>query len=552
MTTSDSELAVVLLADDVASAGDMIDAVRKSAEAAKLRVELVVASSDPALAHLSDPGVRIVEVFPLESAYRRNRGLLQSHAPWVAFLENGQLPDETWAEAALDPFRSDHDVAAVIGLEPGVPSGTGGVSSAIRPVRRCGGNIVYDRAALLSLHGFRLFSNAPAGSAAPDVETVLRLRAQGRCVVTSADLAVALASNSPLHSPDFGVGHVLRRMHARNLIVRYTAAAVKDVATRRRSERRDAARHARDLFSGLRSKTGQTAADYVLQHAPPTVMAALDGEDLSLLAAPRKAKLQFLYRAGPRVLHLYVAPTDKLRRAISAREAIGQTPAVTGVPRVCLTEESLDALWMIEDFVPGSPVTAADFGAAEDVLADWVVRLGGPPATVLGDTEAWRSHADRLRGADFPAPAGPRLARALEAVEELPSRQMHGDLQPKNVLVDAGQFSAVDWENASTVFAPGLDLLYLFLLANGAGPDENVIEELVGSSHRSKSVLLASLARLGVEDAALSDVLCVLLGTWAIGERRRRSRLGVDPGPSVFEPLFLKWVTRLGSTCDST
>jgi hypothetical protein len=208
MTTFDSSLAVVLLADDASIAGEMIDAVRDSAEAAKMRVELVVASADPALADLSGPGVRIVEVFPLEAAYRRNRGLLQSHASCVAFLESGQLPDAAWAEAALDPFRNYHDVAAVIGLEPGVPSGPGGISSTSVPVRRCGGNVIYDNAALLSVQGFRLFSHAPPWSAAPDLDTILRLRAHGRRVITSGSLVVQLAGNGPPRSAGFGVGQV--------------------------------------------------------------------------------------------------------------------------------------------------------------------------------------------------------------------------------------------------------------------------------------------------------------------------------------------------------
>ena len=173
---------------------------------------------------------------------------------------------------------------------------------------------------------------------------------------------------------------------------------------------------------------------------------------------------------------------------------------------------------MLEDLAPGRP------GEAElPQLLDWAVELAGPPGPPLERSAEWAEHAKLLRG-QVPD-------EALATVAGLPSRHMHGDLQPKNVLASGGRLTAIDWEGAWREGIPGLDVVYLALFAHGLDPA--VLAD-------PPEPVRAALARVGVGDDALPAALYVMLGTWATAEDRRRVRLGSQPGEPFFRPLLAK------------
>src|SRR5947207_1129321 len=96
-------LSVVATTDDQS----LVDKLERVLGAA---VELIIVSTRP----VRGAQVRALEVFPLESSYRRNRGLLLSGAPVVAFLEDGQLPSPDWAAVSASAFTGDRPAAAAI------------------------------------------------------------------------------------------------------------------------------------------------------------------------------------------------------------------------------------------------------------------------------------------------------------------------------------------------------------------------------------------------------------------------------------------------------
>jgi hypothetical protein len=134
-----------------------------------------------------------------------------------------------------------------------------------------------------------------------------------------------------------------------------------------------------------------------------------------------------------------------------------------------------------------------------------------------------------------------RVERALEAVSGLPTVHMHGDLQPRNLLLADDAVGAVDWEGAWLEGLPGLDLVFLALFAAGGGPDAGVLERLARGEDVPGRGLVPRLGRLGVEPELLPDLVVALLALWALSEHRRLTRLGAPPRPPVFLPLLQRY-----------
>jgi hypothetical protein len=290
------------------------------------------------------------------------------------------------------------------------------------------------------------------------------------------------------------------------------------------------ARRRRDPVLALRAAL-RGGLDGVLGHsgwaAPPQALDLLPAEladagPFSPLAAANPAKTHFLYRAGDdAVLHLHANPSERLRRSLAEREAIRAGAPEGAVPPLRATAESRDSLWVLEDRVEGEPL---DPSALTPVVLDWAVELAGPPGPPLEASPEWTEHAQLLRGSVPP--------EALERVGRLSSRHMHGDLQPKNILARGGRLTAIDWEGAWREGIPGLDLVYLAFHAHGL--DHAFLAALPAQ-------VRSGLARLGVDEAVLPAALHVMLATWALGERRRRARLGAPPAPAFFEPALARF-----------
>jgi hypothetical protein len=486
-------LSVVVSTEDAAYAGELKSMLPPA-------TELIVVSTEP----ISVAGARTVQVFDFEGAYGRNRGLLLARAPVVAFLENGQLPVPEWTEAVIGAFGArTRPVAALPRRDAALTAG---------------GNVAYDRAELLHARGFPLFTGAPAGSAVPDLLVLLRYDAEGKRRSCVPEMRLARGTRAGLRDAR-RVGRALRLSRKPLLAARAAASA--------RSGLRDLAAGAfldRAWPSGPRS---------VLTAMPDGIRAAVAGRPLGTVGVAHKGKLHFLCRAGDRMIHLYLAPGDHLRDAVAARRTIAER-IEKGMPALHASAEAVDSLWLVEDFVSGEALDRTRIHAESDRIARWIVGLGGTPGARLGDAPTWRSHAEELLAAGFPAD----VRRSLQALEAVPARHLHGDLGPHNVLARGESFVAIDWENAALEFVPGLDLVFFFLLAEGA-PDDRVILE--------PEQLAPHLHALGLDAESRPHALRVMLATWALGERKRRARLGVDPGPELFEPLFLRCMELLRS-----
>jgi len=258
------------------------------------------------------------------------------------------------------------------------------------------------------------------------------------------------------------------------------------------------------------------------------------------IGASNPAKTHFLYSSGgDTIVHLYVNPTERLRRALGEREEI-RNRAGSGVPTLQAVVDEVDCVWVVEERLRGLPPAAQDSGDWFPRVADWLLRLRNPDGHALSESTAWHEHVEAVR-TTTPAPLAAELDHALAIVGRLPSVAMHGDLQRKNVLLDGASVGAVDWEGAWLDGIPGLDLMFLAMFASSEDPDFSVLESLLAGTVD----LRTPLARLGIEEAALPAALLVMLATWALSEGRRRARLGAPPPPAVFAEALLTVGSRL-------
>ena len=411
-----------------------------------------------------------LDVFPLGTCYARNRGAAATEAPALAFLDS---------DAIVEPSF----VPSVLAALDGAPAAV-------------------DETAL----AFRRREFEAAGG----FDNTLGLGTTRRGP-HDAELALRLGSRA---------GH--------ERFGRAQAIAAGRTARRRRDPVLAARAVLRGGLAGLLGKHSW---------APPDPSSGLPEElgdlgPLTPLAASNPAKTHFLYAADAGlVVHLYVNPSERLERSLAEREAIRER-AGSGVPALHRTARGHDALWVVEERLPGSvpaPNRADDWFP---LAATWLARMADPARAPLDNATSWLRHANAVSAA-FPG-----LERALDLVGRLPAAAMHGDLQRRNLLLDGTTIGAVDWEGAWLEGIPGLDLVFLALFTAGDEPDLSVIAELASGGDLPRAGLRAALASLGVAEEVLPAALAVMLATWALAEDRRRARLGSPPPRPVFRPLF--------------
>jgi hypothetical protein len=529
----------VVISDVGDDCAGSVASVHAAGEHAGARLEVIVVS--PRASSMSVPaGVRKLEVFPLGAAYTRNRGLVDASAPVVAFLDGGLVVAEGWVEAVLDALRSESSPDAVVGATfiDRLPEGRARMIGRLRfellpPswVALGVSNAGFRRATLLALGGFEHALSERRSSSILDAEVFIRLtRRRGRLAWAPSMLAVRPAPDDTIETGIGGeIGHWARRRRSPALALRYLADSRGSVGR---------ARAVRELVAGAAREPSLLDASALLQLMPEELRDELGGLPEPFARSVR-AKTHFLYRAGrERVLHLYVNPSDRFRRSLAEGAAIRRRSAVGGIPRVCAVAEGVDAVWVVEELVPGD---APDVRAPErwfPRVADWAVGMAGPPAKLLQEVPTWREHCEQVLAAT-PLELSGRVGDAFDVVSRLRAVHMHGDLQRRNVLIDGQRVGAVDWEGAWLEGLPGLDVVFLALFAGSDSPDERILARLDRGEDAPYGGVRATLARLGLdEESVLRAALVAMLGTWALAEDRRLARLGAPPGRPVFRPLF--------------
>jgi hypothetical protein len=419
-----------------------------------------------------------LEALPLGGAYVRNRGLALVSAPIVAFVDGGLAVHDDWlVELLAELTRAAAVVGAVSPASRLWPRLSGRLALA-SPLWTTGPtNAAFSRARLLTLGGF---SRAPARGG--DAEVFLRL-ARANDVVAWNPRAVA---------------------HGRR--TRVVPATPAELLARLPSE-----------LAGTLPAQPQPHS-----HSHP-------------------AKTRFSYSVGPDLmLHLQGNPLSRLERAVRERETIRRRASVGGIPRLVASAEAPDAVWLLEERLPGRHPDTAAADEWFDAAADWAVGMAGPPGPPLDEVPSWAEYRRAL--VDFAPPEiRERVEQAVEAVSELRAVHMHGDLQPLNLVVEDGIVGAIDWEGAWLEGLPGLDLLFLALFADGAGPDVAVLERLARGEDLPRRALVPRLRRLGIEPELLPDLVVASLAVWALSERRRLARLGSPSRPPVFLPLLRRF-----------
>jgi hypothetical protein len=478
-----------------------VDAVAASAALTGAEVEMIVVGHGRAPA---SPRGRLVEVLPLGPGYARNRGLALAAAPLVAFVDGDVEVEPSWVQVVVAELGGAHGVDALAGrvsdgrLVSRWPTLRGRYLGLLSPLWTSGAsNAAFRRASLVELRGFAQDVPRPGDESLAAPEIFVRLARAGGTIAWSRSLAASRA-------PD---------------------------------RRRPAWLRARPHGTPEAGGAGRSAATMLLELMPPEIRDALP-EAPRPFTQSHPAKTHFSYLSGSeRILHLYANPSDRLRRALRDREGIRSRATVGGIPRLLVVAEARDAIWVVEELMPGRAPDPATPGAWFPAAADWAVGMAGPPGRALAAVPEWNEHCASV--VSFaPAPLRRRIARALAAASSLPAVHMHGDLQRRNILLDGPRVSAVDWEGAWSEGLPGLDLVFLALFAASAEPDASQLTRLARGGDVPWGGLRERLLRFGIDDDNLADILLSMLGLWALSEDQRRSRLGTLPAAPVFGPLL--------------
>jgi hypothetical protein len=209
-----------------------------------------------------------------------------------------------------------------------------------------------------------------------------------------------------------------------------------------------------------------------------------------------------------------------------------------GVPAQVAAADGGGALWLLEERLRGRHIEPQAVGAWWDAAVAWVTTLAAAPSRPLRETTWWEATlrdgpaavADRWRGT---------VRAALEQAGDLRAVPLHGDVQPKNLLLlEDGGIGAVDWETALPEALPGLDLLFLALMADGEPPRAEVLVALASGNEPSPGRLLDALAQVGVSRELLPAVVVAATARWAADEALRARTLGVAPQPPRYARLM--------------
>jgi hypothetical protein len=418
-----------------------------------------------------------------------------------------------------------------------------------------GGNMAATREVLARLGGFDPRLGAGSfGLSAEDTMLIARLQRIGARLRWRPEMRVShptktdaemLASRYPY---GFGAGRVIRRTRSASLAIRYGLdlfrAGRLAVRLRSRVRTRELAATARGFVTGALRPDRWTAPDALLEGLPEELRPALLGHAPRGLPVPHRTDApHFLYAVGEsRVLHVYGEPSAGQREALRARERL-RGAGLSGIPELHGAVETDTELWLVEDRIPGRAAKPVRAPAWWDAMTGLLVGLGrvtGPP---VRQGEWWSEIREGLPNELSPAWREP-VAATLEVVGDLPSVVSHGDVQPKNIVLDGSAVGLVDWDGALAEGPPGLDLLFLAVTTRTGQPDPAPLFALAAGRDVAGLPLMESLRAVGLSGSTACSVALVAAGTWAAIEgRRSRSSLGRE---AAHAPVFARLLDEVG------
>jgi hypothetical protein len=258
--------------------------------------------------------------------------------------------------------------------------------------------------------------------------------------------------------------------------------------------------------------------------APPIIARELQGRVVTGLPPSPPPKQHWMYQVDQdAVLHVYGGPAGRIRRSLPDRRVFQVD--LPGLPRVRATADEGSRLWVMEDRLAGAPPDVSDVTMWFPGARDWLVRLAGPPGPALRTTPFWDAHQpDSLEATPAGLEEGVRWA--WDIVGDMPARSLHGDVQPRNLVIGSHGVGLIDWEGFWRHGLPGLDLVFLALMSARRVPDQRVIAALAHGEEPPGRPLRGALAEVGVAGTVLRASLLAMLAVWTLGEARRMARGG--------------------------
>lgn len=568
------DLSVVVCSIGKAQLARTVESVCASARLSGASVDVIVAwQGDGPPPSFASP-VRTLDVFPVSLSHARNRGLVASDSPVVGFVDDDEVVDEGWVRSVLAAFDRDPAPAAAFG--PVLPLDEGGIPYCHVDGREyrdfhhpstppwkvgTGGNMAFDRRALLGAGAFDLaFGAGTPSMSGEDTDIIVRLLRSRAGLSWSPGMVVYhptksaaqhMASRYPYA---YGMAQVARRHRSAGLGARYLVVTAQsfDMGLRARDLRRcrEALATFRGFVAGVTRPDPRQSPVRFLDRLPEELGNLVDASTVRPLPAARRARPHFRYCAGERLLHLYVEPSPALQRAPYRREAIRKATQLPGIPAVLGVVAERDALWVLEEQVRGTPPSRRHPERWYTRVAEWAVRMSGPPGPPLMTTDEWPALRRAVVEA-VPTPLADQLETALEQVGELPSVHVHGSLQRGNVRLDGDGVSAVHWDRTQLRGMPGMDLVLLASTATGTRPDADVLSDLASGRDPGFAPVRRQLAELGVDDIILPAAILVMLAAWAHDEKVSLAAVGARPGPRFYADLLARlapWDGDPGST----
>jgi hypothetical protein len=412
--------------------------------------------------------------------------------------------------------------------------------------------MAFRRADLLAVGGFDvLFGLGAVARSAEDTELIFRLLRSGRPVAWSPDMIVyhpsktaaeRLASRYPYA---YGIGKLARRHGDPLLAARYAKSIVETAgrAVRVRDGRRlrETRETLRGFVAGVGFRARPSSPEAALARAPEAVREAICADQVDALEPLYRPDPHYMYRVGAsRLLHLYVNPSPRLREGLALRERFRTAAAVHGIPQVHASAGCTDALWVLEDLLPGKEPRTEGVAGWYGTAARWALEFAGPAGSPVREGTWWSDEA-AAAVAVSPPDLREAVASALELLGGLPSRRLHGDFQRKNLLLDpGGRLGVVDWERAYEDGPPGLDLLFAAVMATGDWPDAELALTLADGRDPPWASVQQHLRAAGLDDADLRPYMLAAAAVWAADEHERLVRLGLPrPGLSRYHDLLL-------------